>query len=41
MGNGIYIGADGSKYIGQWFDDMKHGRGKFMYPDGAFLFGTW
>ena len=20
---------------------MKHGRGKFMFPDGALLFGTW
>lgn len=20
---------------------MKHGRGKFIFPDGSFLFGTW
>jgi len=33
-GHGTYEYADGSKYIGEWVDDKKEGKGIVEYPDG-------
>ena len=30
-GQGTYIGRDGSKYVGQWHNDKRHGHGVETY----------
>ena len=31
QGTGQYYYASGDSYIGEWFNDLKHGRGKYIY----------
>jgi len=33
-GHGIYEYADGSKYIGEWVEDKKEGKGVETWPNG-------
>lgn len=33
--------ADGSKYEGQWRNDMKHGHGTYVHSDGITYVGQW
>jgi hypothetical protein len=40
-GAGEYVWPDGSKYIGQYFEGKKHGRGKFYYKSGRIYEGYW
>jgi len=32
---------DGSKYLGEWRDGKKHGKGKQLFRDGTVFIGTW
>ena len=32
---------DGSKYEGQWVDDMRHGNGTYTYVNGDVYSGEW
>ena len=32
---------DGTKYIGEKYNDFKHGRGQFYYSDGTYYDGEW
>ena len=36
-----YTYADGSKYVGTWKDDNKHGQGTYTYADGSKYVGGW
>lgn len=40
-GVGTYYWADGSKYIGQWKDDQKHGEGTEIDIKGQENSGKW
>jgi hypothetical protein len=40
-GFGIYEKYDGTIYVGQWKDDLRHGSGIWFNPAGARLEGTW
>lgn len=40
-GKGVCIGVDGSKYEGEYKDDLRHGAGEYHYPDGGVYKGTW
>ena len=31
----------GSKYVGEWKDDKRHGQGTKTYPDGGKYIGEW
>ena len=31
--------SSGSKYIGEWYQDLKHGRGKFVFQSGQVFEG--
>jgi|JI7StandDraft_1071085.scaffolds.fasta_scaffold2653985_2 hypothetical protein len=31
----MLIGENGSIYIGNWFDGLKHGKGKLIESDGS------
>jgi hypothetical protein len=33
--------ADGKQYIGDFEDDKKHGKGKFLWKDGREYDGGW
>ncbi len=37
----MYEWPDGSKYIGEYSDDMKHGKGSIEWPDGRKYTGGW
>ena len=32
---------DGTKYVGEWKDAKRHGKGTFTYPDGSKDEGIW
>ena len=32
---------DGEKYVGEWKDDLMHGRGTYTFPDGMKRSGFW
>ena len=40
-GQGIWISADGSRYVGQWKNGKMHGLGTYTYPDGTLYKGEW
>eukprot|EP00829_Urostomides_striatus_P021452 TRINITY_DN9567_c0_g1_i1.p4 TRINITY_DN9567_c0_g1~~TRINITY_DN9567_c0_g1_i1.p4 ORF type:complete len:104 (-),score=20.43 TRINITY_DN9567_c0_g1_i1:105-416(-) len=33
--------SDGRKYVGEYLDDKKHGKGEFIWPDGRKYVGDW
>ena len=33
--------SSGSKYIGEWYEDLKHGRGKFVFQSGQVFEGQF
>jgi hypothetical protein len=41
QGNGIFIWADGRVYYGEFYRDLKHGKGKLTWPCGKFYDGQW
>lgn len=41
QGIGLYFYDDGSKYEGEWFRNMRHGRGKMLYKSGDVYEGEW
>uniref|UniRef100_A0A8C3XU18 Radial spoke head 1 homolog n=1 Tax=Chelydra serpentina TaxID=8475 RepID=A0A8C3XU18_CHESE len=38
---GTYRFKNGARYIGEFFENKKHGQGIFMYPDGSKYEGEW
>ena len=38
---GTYTYADGSKYVGEWKDNSRHGQGTVTFADGTVKKGTW
>jgi hypothetical protein len=41
-GDGTFTYIDDSMYIGSWRDDMRHGHGKWLAPNGHLIFdGEW
>ena len=40
-GQGIWVSADGSRYVGQWKNGKMDGLGTYTYPDGALYKGEW
>ena len=40
-GRGTQIWTDGSKYVGNWKDDMANGRGRLIHGDGDSYEGEW
>lgn len=41
FGPGMQIWTDGSKYEGQWRNDMANGRGRLIHSDGDVYIGEW
>lgn len=37
----MYSYANADRYEGEFKDDMKNGKGKYFYFDGAIKEGTW
>jgi hypothetical protein len=33
-GKGLYVFSDGSKFLGEWKDGLRHGQGKYTYHNG-------
>ena len=40
-GNGEIHWTDGKHFIGEFKEDLKHGKGTFIWPDGRKYIGTW
>ena len=40
-GNGTYVWADGTRYIGEFASDAKDGKGSLYFPDGAYYQGDF
>ena len=40
-GTGIMVWEDGSRYEGYWFNNLRHGKGKYWYSDGRFEVQDW
>lgn len=40
-GEGILTLGHGAKYVGNWKDDEKHGKGVYYWPDGDTYDGDW
>lgn len=38
---GTYVWNDGRKYVGEWFDNKMHGKGKFTWLDGRSYEGSY
>ena len=38
-GPGVIKWKDGTKYEGEWKDEMRHGKGQLWYPNGHFYEG--
>ena len=38
---GTYTCSNGTKYVGEYKDNMFHGQGTFTYPDGHQYVGEW
>jgi hypothetical protein len=34
FGSGTYLYANGDRYTGEWFENLKHGRGQILYSNG-------
>ena len=41
QGQGEFIYPDGSKYEGNWQDDLRNGHGKYTYVNGDVYDGEW
>ena len=41
QGLGEFIYPDGSKYEGNWQDDLRNGHGKYTYVNGDTYEGEW
>ena len=41
MSQNLIIFSSGSKYIGEWQEDLKHGRGKFVFQSGQVFEGEF
>ena len=39
--SGTIVEPDGTRYDGDWKDDVFHGSGKQVFPDGSFYEGSW
>ncbi len=37
----LTIRSDGDKYEGEWFNNIKHGKGKMIYTNGTERKGIW
>jgi len=37
QGHGTYYYHDGSQFVGEWKDDLKHGEGTMKHADGCLL----
>lgn len=37
----LILALSGSKYIGEWHQDLKHGKGKFVYQSGQVFEGQF
>ncbi len=33
--------TNGNMYTGQKKDDLRHGKGKYIYADGSYYYGDW
>lgn len=40
-GFGIYRWETGSRYEGNFFEDLRHGFGKMFWNDGSYYSGMW
>ena len=40
-GYGTYQDTDGTKYVGEWKNEMMHGHGTLIYSQGAIWIGEW
>ena len=40
-GYGTHISSNGSKYVGEWKNDQRHGQGTYTYADGTIKKGLW
>ena len=40
-GHGSYIWSDGSKYVGEWFENRINGEGTYTWLDGRKYEGFW
>ncbi|XP_029311772.1 radial spoke head 1 homolog isoform X2 [Cottoperca gobio] len=38
---GTYRFKNGARYVGDYYQNMKHGQGTFSYPDGSKYEGSW
>lgn len=38
---GIYEWESGSKYVGEWFNNLMNGEGIYFWPDGGSYIGEW
>ena len=38
---GTFTWADGSKYVGEFRDNKRHGQGTLTYADGGYYIGEW
>lgn len=36
-GHGVYVCNHGDKYIGQWVNDLRHGKGMYIEANGEVL----
>ena len=36
-----FTSPDSVVYDGEWFDDLQHGEGTLVYPDGRMISGIW
>ena len=41
QGSGSFKFIDNSGYDGEWYQDLKHGQGKFTWEDGSFFVGEF
>ena len=37
----FFVQANGFKYVGDYDNDKKHGKGKYTYPNGDIYNGQW
>jgi hypothetical protein len=41
QGQGKYISQNGKVYIGEWLEDLQHGNGREILPDGGSFDGEF
>lgn len=39
--NSSELYTNGNMYTGQKKDDLRHGKGKYLYGDGSYYYGDW